>query len=73
MNMAYIECDYIDTKFVLVSWDVGRPGLWYGVERFGTFTQPVDDVATDINLSESAAPDIVLQGLEFSHVQIHFL
>jgi hypothetical protein len=20
-----------NTKFILVSWDVGRPGLWYGV------------------------------------------
>ena len=39
MNNAFIECDYIDTKFVLVSWDVGRAGLWYGVERFGTRSQ----------------------------------
>ena len=39
MNTAYTENDYIDTKFVLVSWDVGRPGLWYGVERFGTRRQ----------------------------------
>ena len=39
MNMAYIDCDHINTKFVLVSWEVGRPGLWYGVERFGTRSQ----------------------------------
>ena len=39
MNNAFIECDYIDTKFVLVSWDVGRAGLWYGIERFGTRSQ----------------------------------
>ena len=39
MNKAIIESDIdinLYTKFILVSWDVGRPGLWYGIERFGT-------------------------------------
>ena len=28
-----------NTKFILVSWDVARPGLWYGIEVFGTRSQ----------------------------------
>jgi hypothetical protein len=43
MNTAFIESDYVvvnkNTKFILVSWDVGRPGLWYGIEIFGTRQQ----------------------------------
>ena len=35
MNGAFSDRDCItvtaNTKFILVSWDVGRPGLWYGV------------------------------------------
>jgi hypothetical protein len=33
MNFAFVEREYLDTKFVLVSWDVGRRGLWYGNEK----------------------------------------
>ncbi len=43
MNGAISDRDCItvtaNTKFILVSWDVGRPGLWYGVEIFGTRSQ----------------------------------
>ena len=43
MNVAFSERDCINvtanTKFILVSWDVARPGLWYGVEVFGTRSQ----------------------------------
>ena len=42
MNKAIIHSDIdinLYTKFILVSWDVGRPGLWYGIERFGTRKQ----------------------------------
>ena len=28
-----------NTKFILVSWDVARPGLWYDIEVFGTRSQ----------------------------------
>jgi hypothetical protein len=35
MNGAFSDRDCItvtaNTIFILVSWDVGRPGLWYGV------------------------------------------
>jgi hypothetical protein len=43
MNGAFSERDCItvtaNTKFILVSWDVARPGLWYGVEVFGSRSQ----------------------------------
>jgi hypothetical protein len=39
MNFAFVEREYLDTKFVLVSWDVGRRGLWYGNEKFGKRSQ----------------------------------
>jgi hypothetical protein len=43
LNAAFLEPEYLtvneNTKFILVSWDVGRPGLWYGIEIFGTRQQ----------------------------------
>ena len=42
MNKAIIDSDIdinLYTKFILVSWDVGRPGLWYSIERFGARKQ----------------------------------
>ena len=43
LNKAFIEPEYLtvneNTKFILVSWDAGRPGLWYGIEIFGTRQQ----------------------------------
>ena len=43
MNCSYNVQDCVtittNTKFILVSWDVARPGLWYGIEVFGTRSQ----------------------------------
>jgi hypothetical protein len=39
LNGAFSERVTTNTKFILVSWDVGRPGLWYGIEVFGTRSQ----------------------------------
>jgi hypothetical protein len=39
MYFAFAEHEYLDSKFVLVGWDVGRPGLRYGIEKFGTRSQ----------------------------------
>jgi hypothetical protein len=42
MNTAFVEREYTITsnnKFLLVSWDVGRPGLWYGIELFYSRSQ----------------------------------
>ena len=43
MNCSYNVQDCVtittNTKFILVSWDVARPGLWYDIEVFGTRSQ----------------------------------
>ena len=38
-NVRYCVTITANTKFILVSWDVIHPGLWYGMEVFGTRRQ----------------------------------